>query len=225
MGERVAGGELGGGALPGAAGAGRGRGGRVGVGVRCCRGECGRACGDADELGRGLAGGGAGAVALGLGAGVARIHQDMVFVVDEAVEHEAERGDGGADAAEGEEAGAAGERGLEAVELRGDVGAGHPGGQGLDGDLGASGDVLNGFIGIGEAEEELFGGVAVGLKDVDGRIGRESGQWHRRTPQSRGWVRGRSASGGRSGGASGKGSVQYSLGFARYLGRFLFGVV
>ena len=92
--------------------------------------------------------------------GVARLWEGVFlgFVVDE--DGMQDFGGGGEEVG-GDEAGAAEDGRLDVVEAASDVGADHPEGEGLDGDVVHLGDIAEGDVGGAELVDEGVGGVGV----------------------------------------------------------------
>jgi hypothetical protein len=81
----------------------------------------------------------------------------VVFLVVVGGEGGAEGFDGEREVVEGEEASAPGDGGLEVVEARGDVGKGHPEGEGFEGGVVDVGNIAHGEGRVREVVEDLVG--------------------------------------------------------------------
>ena len=89
---------------------------------------------------------------------------EAVVFVHEAIEERDEDAGGGGEEVGGDEACAAKDCGLNEVEARGDVGAGHPEGECFEGDAAGLRDSAQGAGGVCEFIQDLLDGVGMGIE-------------------------------------------------------------
>ncbi|MFA6045932.1 MAG: hypothetical protein WC718_13195 [Phycisphaerales bacterium] len=85
-----------------------------------------------------------------------------VLVVEVVVDDGVEEADHAGEEVGRDEAGAAGDGGLDGIEALGDVGARHPEGERFEGGFEITGDIAHGVVGRAERVDDLGGGGAVG---------------------------------------------------------------